>query len=162
MASSRQVWVRPFSSASKLKLKLRIPIPETAFLRSQQAAVVFQSNDERHLLLGNTDENGIITADDGTYGILFKITHLQEHEKINLLRNMKANFVGSTVNDLSCFSKGNDSFLTRILIDSKTYEFPNSDWSLIMSHIRLLKYNDEENSGGKTESWTFTLIGSIL
>ena len=55
------------------------------------------------MLLGNTAENGKLTANEGSLGILFKVPHLQEHEKINLLRNMKASYVGSTVNDLSCF-----------------------------------------------------------
>lgn len=76
-------------------------MPETANIRISQANIIEQNG--RLMLLGNTAENGKLTANEGSLGILFKVTHLQEHEKINLLRNMKASYVGSTVNELSCF-----------------------------------------------------------
>jgi len=85
----------------RLLIKLGTPMPETANVRISQANIIEQNG--RLMLLGNTAENGKLTANEGSLGILFKVTHLQEHEKINLLRNMKASYVGSTVNELSCF-----------------------------------------------------------
>ena len=85
-----------------LNLNFSTPIPETANIRISQANIIEQNG--RLLLLGNTAENGKVTANEGALGILFKLTHLEEHQKINILRNMKASYVGSTVNDLSCFN----------------------------------------------------------
>ena len=80
------------------------PIPETAIIRTGNANVIYQSPSHRLMLLGHVDENQYLTAEDGAVGILFKIANLEEHEKINLLRNMKASYVGSDVNDITCFT----------------------------------------------------------
>ena len=82
----------------------RTPIPETAIIRTGNANVIYQSPSHRLMLLGHVDENQYLTAEDGAIGILFKIANLEEHEKINLLRNMKASYVGSDVNDITCFT----------------------------------------------------------
>ena len=82
----------------------RTPIPETAIIRTGNANVIYQSPSHRLMLLGNVDQNQYLTAEDGAVGILFKIANLEEHEKINLLRNMKASYVGSDVNDITCFT----------------------------------------------------------
>jgi len=57
-------------------------MPETANVRISQANIIEQNG--RLMLLGNTAENGKLTANEGSLGILFKVTHLQEHEKNQL------------------------------------------------------------------------------
>lgn len=88
----------------RLLIKFGMPIPDTAIIRTGNANVIYQSSSHRLMLLGNVDENQYLTAEDGAVGILFKIANLEEHEKINLLRNIKASYVGSDVNDITCFT----------------------------------------------------------
>jgi hypothetical protein len=58
---------------------------------------------ENMLLLGNKDNNGLITADDGTFGFLLKLVNVTRSENNQFVKNMSANFVGSDVKKLDCF-----------------------------------------------------------
>ena len=70
-------------------------------IRTSNSEVIIQEG--RHLLLGNSSTNGRIDAEEGTFGFLFKITHVEKEDKDQIANNIMANFVGSDVQDLECF-----------------------------------------------------------
>lgn len=70
-------------------------------MRTRKSKILVQ--DKRYLLLGNTAINAVIGAEKGTFGFLFKLTHISKSDKDEIVKNMSAHFVGSEVGDLHCF-----------------------------------------------------------
>lgn len=85
----------------RVLLKFGTALSTSNIIRSRKSIILDQK--ENMLLLGNKDNNGLITADDGTFGFLLKLVNVTRSENNQFVKNMSANFVGSDVKKLDCF-----------------------------------------------------------